>query len=754
MSFNITVHFDNSRGLHNPHLFRWNDGSSLTDDLAPAGTDAFGVFYNLDVVRSEFRFKFKAGPGLHGPWEDDSLNRFYSWLAIGPGRIEPAAIWCKGDKAFVYDVEPRAPESISAEAFIAGLPLNPKVFIPDTGGRSGLGATVLADGTVLFGLYHPNAARVYVMGDFNDWQRPGVEHPEPSKFIELRLYRGYFNIPNLWLDVTDVAAPGHEYKFFIQGGVPGDHQGRYQKVAIDPYTRRFGPSFTENNCVIVDPTTFPWTDQHVHTPDPSQLILYELSIYGFTEGDPDIKAENRGTFRGVTERIHAGYFDLLGVTALSIMPLTEFPDLEGGGTLGYNPSVFCTVERDFGTPDDLRELVNAAHTKGLAVMLDQVFNHTGNDFNPLWQLILEHPHEENHPDEGGLYFNGSTLWGNRLATEKTDVQNMLIDACKLLITEYHVDGFRFDATHTDYMDHRLPLRLADEVKRLKPDALLVAENLPNQADLNRQGFDGYAQWCDPFHDKIKALLREGTFQDSNFYNTDRIGTIFFFSKDIYASHTNNAVNYCESHDENSVPFEIKFNPSLNNPDAKERKGRLGMFSAMTALGQPMMYMGQEFNVERERNFVTVQWPDHLDQHGFFQWARRLMQLRKRYPGLKLSGYNPAEDGRFTVIIAPWLAGNRGGGQRLIGWRSRPNSLATDALVVMLNFENHDISVDVDFGIPGIWLKLADIDFVNDIPPHGNNSPSDATALRTNDGNFSNFNLPSSSGFIYKWEASL
>jgi hypothetical protein len=207
MSFNITVHFDNSRGLHNPHLFRWNDGSSLTDDLEPAGTDAFGVFYNLDVVRSEFRFKFKAGPGLHGPWEDDSLNRFYSWLAIGPGRIEPAAIWCKGDKAFVYDVEPRAPESISAEAFIAGLPLNPKVFIPDTGGRSGLGATVLADGTVLFGLYHPNAVRVYVMGDFNDWQRPGVEHPDPSKFIELRLYRGYFNIPNLWLGVTDVAAP-------------------------------------------------------------------------------------------------------------------------------------------------------------------------------------------------------------------------------------------------------------------------------------------------------------------------------------------------------------------------------------------------------------------------------------------------------------------------------------------------------------------------------------------------------------------
>jgi hypothetical protein len=132
-----------------------------------------------------------------------------------------------------------------------------------------------------------------------------------------------------------------------------------------------------------------------------------------------------------------------------------------------------------------------------------------------------------------------------------------------------------------------------------------------------------------------------------------------------------------------------------------------MFSTLAAMGQPMIYMGQEFNVERERNFVTVQWPGDLSQQGFFQWARRLIHLRKRYPGLKLSGYNPAEDGRFSFVLAPWLAGNRGGGRRLIGWRSRPNGFATDTLVVMLNFENHDVLVDVDFGISGVWVRLAE-----------------------------------------------
>lgn len=90
-----------------------------------------------------------------------------------------------------------------------------------------------------------------------------------------------------------------------------------------------------------------------------------------------------------------------------------------------------------------------------------------------------------------MYFSGSTPWGNRVDTSKEDVQNMLIDACKLLIREYHVDGFRFDATHhNDYMEFTFLDRLAQEVKGFKPNVILIVENLPNQSDLNRQGYDG------------------------------------------------------------------------------------------------------------------------------------------------------------------------------------------------------------------------------------------------------------------------
>jgi hypothetical protein len=132
--------------------------------------------------------------------------------------------------------------------------------------------------------------------------------------------------------------------------------------------------------------------------------------------------------------------------------------------------------------------------------------------------------------------------------------------------------------------------------------------------------------------------------------------------------------------------------------------------------------------------------------------KRLIRLRRRYPGLKLRGYNPAATGQFAWILGPWMAPNRGGGRKVIGWRSRPNGFAHEALIVALNFEGSDVQVDLDLGISGTWVKLADIDRVNDIAPEGSNSPTDPTALRTDDGTFAGFTLPNSSGFIYKWES--
>ena len=244
---------------------------------------------------------------------------------------------------------------------------------------------MLADGTVLFGLYHPTAAQVHVTGTFNGWQVPG----EP-----LTLHDGWFGAANTWLGVVPAAAAGDEYRFVVDGGVPIDGSGRHRRLLVDPYARCLGVDHNDNNPLVVDPGTFAWTDAGWRTPDTADLILYELSVHGFTDGDLDVKPQDQGRFGGITERIRGGYFDELGVTALSLMPLAEVPSPQGPTSLGYDPSLYCAGERDFGGPDELRTLVDVAHGKGLAVLLDMVFNHTSNAFNPMWGAILEHPAEE------------------------------------------------------------------------------------------------------------------------------------------------------------------------------------------------------------------------------------------------------------------------------------------------------------------------------------------------------------------------
>lgn len=151
---------------------------------------------------------------------------------------------------------------------------------------------------------------------------------------------------------------------------------------------------------------------------------------------------------------------------------------------------------------------------------------------------------------------------------------------------------------------------------MKPDVILIAENLPNQSDLNRQGFDGYAQWCNGFHDKLKALLKRGTFTARP--TLWRVWATSYFSKGLFASHTNNAVNYCESHDETSVSYEVSTNPILDNGPAQDRKGR-SIFASMVALGQPMLYIGQQgLNVANQDSTVRtgiVRWTKTVSTNG-------------------------------------------------------------------------------------------------------------------------------------------
>ena len=748
--YQVKVHAPHNLGFTSPFLHLWYPGhNGAIQDFEVAGWDDYGPYFELTLRRNYFCFKY-GDRGNEQRWEQ--VERCY-------GQHLGHEVWTVAEHNEVYPVRPAPVVGTTLEFAREILPLRRKNhYLPETdvtgaGTVSLLGANYLQDGTTVFGFFHPRAAQVYVVGNFNNWQSPYHRNPEPEKFIPMKLYRGYGGKPNIWLARTVLPDPADEqknaYQFLVVGGVPLNDQQQPVKLAKDPYARRYAPDYNYNNCQLIDPSTYEWHDQSWQTPPVDQLILYELNIYGFTDQDPNIPPELAGNFQGTIHRLREGYFNDLGVTALALMPTSEAPSALGPDRLGYDPCGFMTIERDFGSCDDFRALVDEAHQRGLAVIVDQVFNHTSNYFNPLWELIKD-------GTPGGFYFSGSTPWGNRVATEKPEVQNMLIDACKMFIKEYHVDGFRFDATHSSWMDHGFLHRLAAEIKDsgFKPDCIIIAENLPNEPDLNLKGYNGYAQWCDAFHDKIKALLREGVFDDWTDDSPANLGSIFYFCKDFYAAHTNNVINYCESHDEHSVPYEVATRgDGLIYEEAKERKSRLGLFATMVAMGQPMIYMGQEFGVERPRNRVDLNWPEFLEHNAYFQWACGLINLRRRYPGLRISGYDPEQEGKFKWILAPWLEAKYAGGKCVIGWTTKPSELPWERMVVLLNFEPYAVTVDLNFPLPGYWVKLADIDRVSDLPPRGTNSIQEPGTIRT-EGSFPGFTLPSSSGFIYKWERGL
>lgn len=738
----ITLHYDNFSQFSAPVMIVQGRGGK-TKLIEPQETTAYGYRFHLPmtpVLPTVFKFADQDNP--------DKFEPDHLWRTVSPKNPHlPSELWTRAWHPFVLTSEPQPVEVMPADEVASQIHFAPGAYISESNGRYALGANVLPYGGTLFGLYHPHAAQVYVAGDFNDWQYPSVENADPNRFIPLNLHKGYNGLPNIWLGKVDQAGIDQHYQFYVVYDALAGEDTIPNRLVNDPYTRVFGMDYERNDSKIVAPHHFGWEDGSYKTVRTQDLIIYELHVNGFTQGHADIPTEHQGKFGGVIKRLHEGYFDRVGATALYLMPIAESPSPQGPSSLGYNTSLFMAIERDFGTPNDLRILVNEAHKHGRAVILDMVFNHSANEFNPLWKLILDHPDEYHRAEEGGLYFSGQTPWGNRISTERTETQNMLIDTCKMFLVEYHIDGFRFDATHHYYMDHGFLLRLANDIQQVKPDVTLIAENLPNETDLNRDGYNGYAQWGDLFHDAMKAFLREGQFQGAS-NDPALLGKIFYFSKELFAAHTNNVVNYTESHDEHSISHEVSSVPELNNPAAKERKSRLGLLATITALGQPMIYMGQEFGIDRARNIGSLEFPQDLDTHPFFLWASALMRLRRRYDGLRLFGYNPIEEGTFEWIAAPWLDERHGGGKRVIGWRAMPKDNMEDAIIVLLNFENHDIEIDLELGAPGAWIRLADIDVVNDVEPEGSASPDDISTLHEDDARLTGFIIPDTAGFIY------
>lgn len=292
-------------------------------------------------------------------------------------------------------------------------------------------------------------------------------------------------------------------------GVAPDARYRYRLDGGDAYpdpASRFQPEGVHGPSQVVDPRAFEWDDRDWPGIRMEDLVVYELHVGTFTPA---------GTFAAAAERLTE--IAALGVTAVEVMPIANFP---GARNWGYDGVNLFAPATSYGGADGFKLLVNTAHRLGLGVILDVVYNHLGPEGNYLPAIT------------GGRFFTDRhhTPWGSAVdfdGPESGPVRDLVLCNARYWAEEYHVDGLRLDATHAiiDTSPVHIIREIAESMHSLARPRLVIAEDERNEVGLilptdgGGYGLDGV--WADDLHHQIRRL----TAGDDEGYFAEYEGTV-------------------------------------------------------------------------------------------------------------------------------------------------------------------------------------------------------------------------------------
>ena len=366
-------------------------------------------------------------------------------------------------------------------------------MLPETGNPVGGRVTLLTDDDLFlfdqgshFRLHEKLGARFLGAGEregtyFAVWaprvEKVGVHIVSPGeRTVTLQAGEGGYHT-----GIIDDIQPGSLYRYRLDGRIERpDPASRFQPQGVH------GPS------QVVDPD-FPWEDRCWFGHPLKNYVIYELHVGTFTA---------QGTFEAVIA--HLDELKELGITAVELMPVAQFP---GSRNWGYDGVYPFAAQDSYGGPAGFKKLVNACHQKGLAVVLDVVYNHLGPEGNYLRDF--------------GPYFTDryKTPWGEALnfdGPHNGDVRRFFIENALSWVTEFHVDALRLDASHAilDFSAEPfledLALAVKERAERLNRQVHLIAESDLNDTRLIRPresgGYGLDAQWNDDFHHAVHTLL--------------------------------------------------------------------------------------------------------------------------------------------------------------------------------------------------------------------------------------------------------
>lgn len=474
------------------------------------------------------------------------------------------------------------------------------------------------------------------------------------------------------------------------------------KALSDPYakallTERYWGDRTKayNPLSLALPTSsFNWESEQAPRTAKEDLILYEMHTRGFT-ADATSHVSAPGTFQGIIEKID--YLKDLGVNAIELLPVQEFNEKEYPPTgapplplyqyFGYSSVNFFSLMNRFATSDapgsvihEFKALVKALHAAGIEIILDVVFNHTaeGNHNGPIYSYkglgdSIYYLHQEN-----GELSNYSGC-GNTLNCNHPLVIQLILDSLKYLVTEFRIDGFRFDLTsilcrgQNGEILQKPPLISAIAKDPLLATTKLIAEpwDAAGAFQLGNFSTDSprWSEWNSYYRDDVRRFIR-GLGGTKGQFATRLAG-----SEDLFGHHKKlpkNSINFITCHDGFSLRDLVSYNEKHNLPNGednrdgmndndswnsgaegetsdpeilalRDRQMRNFHLALMVSQGVPMVFMGDEYGHTKLGNNNTwcqdnrlnwFQWEKLEENKGFFHFYKGLIAFRKAHPLLK------------------------------------------------------------------------------------------------------------------------
>lgn len=436
------------------------------------------------------------------------------------------------------------------------------------------GATPAGDGRTTFRAWAPRAERVELEVD--------------GRTVALT-DEGY------GVHAATVDAPhGTDYRFVLDGQPLPDPSSRWQPDGIRGTSR------------VVDPGAFSWTDDGWKGVDRAASVLYELHVGTFTP---------EGTFDAATPHLQ-GLADL-GVTAIEIMPVAEFPGVRGWG---YDGVFLSAAQSSYGGPEGLARLVDAAHAAGLGVLLDVVYNHLG--ASGVQAIEAFGPYLTDKHD---------TFWGKAVNYDDEDcdpVREWVLQSAEGWIRDFHLDGLRLDAIHAIYDASARPVvgEISARVHAAGAAAgrttMVVAESGLNDPKVIRPAEEGGlgcdAVWADDFHHALRVLLtgeKEGYYEEFG----DLADLAKAFGRPVIPDggySTLRRRRFGAPHDDRPVEQFVVFDMNhdqVGNRAVGDRLPRevrpLAAFLTLLSPFTPMLFQGEEYGEDAPFLFFT----DHIDE---------------------------------------------------------------------------------------------------------------------------------------------